>query len=349
MAEEVKEKLQQAETKPKPGSSPLVFISHDARDAELAEAFSILLRTTTAGMLKSFRSSDKKGTEGIEFGEEWYRSLMKKLESASDVVCLLTERSFERPWILYEAGVAKGKLNKPVLGVALGIPLGKVNTGPFYQFQNSDDTEESLTKLIMQLARRVPPCDPDPKVVQAQVKEFKDKVNEILNKLGESTEEEETPSESSTARLFEELKVIIRDMPSRLEKRLSDPRFRERRRKILHFNPMVLEEMMHMMPNGPGDPAVILMATSMFRDTAPWLEVLGREAYNAMKSRSRLRKEKAMRALNRAIDLMVHSPIGREFFMESEEEYMVFRDMMERLKHIIKRMVDIVSEEESAE
>ena len=72
-----------------PSNAPLIFISHDSRDAELAEAFSDLLRSVSAGMLKSFRSSDKKGTEGIEFGDEWYKRLMEKLTSASDVVCLL--------------------------------------------------------------------------------------------------------------------------------------------------------------------------------------------------------------------------------------------------------------------
>ncbi|MCC6782834.1 MAG: hypothetical protein IT457_08310, partial [Planctomycetes bacterium] len=45
-------------------SSPMVFISHDGRDAELAEAFSKLLKSVSAGMIKTFRSSDKKGTEG---------------------------------------------------------------------------------------------------------------------------------------------------------------------------------------------------------------------------------------------------------------------------------------------
>src|ERR1017187_5862142 len=73
--------------------SPLVFISHDSRDAELAEAFSKLLKSVSAGMLKSFRSSDRKGTEGIEFGDEWYKKLMSMLGDASDVVCLLTEQS----------------------------------------------------------------------------------------------------------------------------------------------------------------------------------------------------------------------------------------------------------------
>ena len=88
--------------------APLVFISHDARDAELAEAFSKLLKSVSAGMIKTFRSSDKKGADGIDFGDEWYKRLMEKLQSTSDVVCLFTERSLERPWILFEAGVAKG-------------------------------------------------------------------------------------------------------------------------------------------------------------------------------------------------------------------------------------------------
>lgn len=47
---------------------PLVFISHDARDAELAEAFGKLLKSVSAGMIKTFRSSDKKGAEGLDFG-----------------------------------------------------------------------------------------------------------------------------------------------------------------------------------------------------------------------------------------------------------------------------------------
>ena len=37
-------------------TNSLVFISHDSRDAELAEAFSKLLSSVSAGVLKSFRS-----------------------------------------------------------------------------------------------------------------------------------------------------------------------------------------------------------------------------------------------------------------------------------------------------
>ncbi|MDE1947389.1 MAG: toll/interleukin-1 receptor domain-containing protein, partial [Burkholderiales bacterium] len=126
-------------------TNPLVFISHDTRDAELAEAFSNLLKSVSAGVLKSFRTSDRRGNQGIEYGIEWYPEIIRNIQSASDVVCLLTERSVNRPWILFEAGMAKGKFDTPILGVALGIELKTASTGPFAQFQNCADDDESLT------------------------------------------------------------------------------------------------------------------------------------------------------------------------------------------------------------
>src|SRR5208337_5578224 len=93
--EETKEIIPKSKT-------PLVFISHDTRDAELAEEFSNLLRSASAGALKSFRSSDKKATQGIEYGSEWYPAIMEKIDEATEVVCLLTQHSVDRPWILYE-------------------------------------------------------------------------------------------------------------------------------------------------------------------------------------------------------------------------------------------------------
>ncbi len=309
--------------KSKPELRPLVFISHDARDAELAEAFSKLLGSVSAGMLKSFRSSDKKGTEGIEFGDEWYTRLMKKLQSASDVVCLFTERSLERPWILYEAGVAKGKLDKPVLGIALGIPLSKVGIGPFFQFQNCDDSEDSLRKLIMQLAGRIPELAPDAEVVQTQVKAFKTKVDEILSKLGETSEEEETPSESSTARALEELKMIVRKLPRQVQQRLSDPKSRVRRQRTSQNILRILHDFLPL-----DDPIGILIVTSMFRDEVPWLEVFGREYYDAMRGGSRTRKEKAVLELSRGMNLLNNTSMSDELFPKSDEGYIASRELM---------------------
>lgn len=337
MTEQDKEKTKESETKLRTPSSPLIFISHDSRDAELAKAFSKLLRSVSTGMLKSFRSSDKSGTEGIEFGDEWYKRLMEKLDSASDVVCLLTERSLERPWILYEAGVAKGKLETPVFGIALGIPLSKVSTGPFYQFQNCDDSDDSLTKLVMQLARRIPSAEPEDDVVRSQVQSFKSTADEILSTLDEpgTKPEDETPSASATANLFEELKVLVRDLPSRLEDRLSDNVSISRRRKLRKFSPMMFDEMMHM--EGPeSDPIGILIFASLIRDDAPWLYEISLEAYRALTYGTQKAIEQVRRSLKQLRDLPRRSPIFDELgMMGSKEMHML---MMEGPR-ILERMV----------
>lgn len=342
MPEHEKEKTKQSETKPRQPSSPLLFISHDSRDAELAEAFSKLLRSVSAGMLKSFRSSDKKGTEGIEFGDEWYKRLMDKLNSASDVVCLLTERSMERPWILYEAGVAKGKLGTPVFGVALGISLGKVSTGPFYQFQNCDDSDDALTKLVMQLAQRIPSLEPDDDVVKAQVQVFKSKADEILSSLDEhSTEsEDEAPSDSATAKLLEELKVMFRDLPSRVEDRLSNFDSINRRRKPRRLHPMMFEEIMHISEPELG-PTKILVFASLIRDDAPWLYEIAIESYRALMSGTQKSIDQLRKSLKQLRDFPMIRPIFEELgMMDSKEMHILMMEGPHILEKMIMRCVD---------
>ena len=157
-----------------------VFISHDSRDAELAKGFGELIAGASAGLLKSFWSSDTSGQHGLEYGAEWYGALMTQLNQASAVVCLLTSFSAERPWLLYEAGVAKGRQTAPVYGVALGIPLSIASTGPFAQLQNCGDDVESLTSLAVQLIKLVPEADPRREAVAMQVRAFKDNVAKLL-------------------------------------------------------------------------------------------------------------------------------------------------------------------------
>jgi len=208
-----------AASPPADRQKPLIFISHDARDADLAEAFAELLGDVSAGMLKSFRSSDKR--EGIGFGAHWYREVMSKLGDATDVVALLTQFSIDRPWILYEAGVAAGKLSINVLGVTLGIPLEKVSMGPFGQFQNCGDDEESLTKLVIQLTRRHPDASLREERVRKDVRAFRERVDAILcTKEGAVAPGGSPVQETSIAKLFEEIKVMVREIPERVDNRL---------------------------------------------------------------------------------------------------------------------------------
>jgi hypothetical protein len=304
----------------------LVFISHDTRDAEIAEAFSKLLSSVSTGVLKSFRSSDKKGTQGMEYGVEWYPEIMKKLDEASDIVCLLTHNSVNRPWILYEAGVAKGKLNNTVLGVALGIPLNKANNGPFAQFQNCGDDEDSLTKLILQLVKRIPNAEPDEDIIKGQVQIFKQKLAELQNKQPETVEKSaELVEDASIAKLFEEVKVMFQDLPSRIDKRVNPERFGKRRRK---FHPMMMEELLHMGKDFADSNTAFLMMVSIFRDDFPWIYEVGMETYRTLKAaKSKAEKQKALDNFAKAMEMFSH-PMMREFNDEySEETYMMYKNL----------------------
>lgn len=317
----------------------LVFISHDTRDAEIAEAFSKLLSSVSAGVLKSFRSSDKKGTQGIEYGVEWFPEVMKKLDEASDIVCLLTQTSVERPWILYEAGVAKGKLSTTVLGIALGIPLNKANNGPFAQFQNCSDDEDSLTKLVLQLVRRIPNAEPDEEVVKDQVKQFKQKLSELL-KVKPKTEKhtDELREDTSIAKLFEEVKIMFQDLPSRIDKRL-DPEIMMRKRR--RFHPKMMDEFFHIGMKFEEPNISFLMMISMFKDELPWFYEIGLDTYRTLKNaKTKAERQKAISSFNRATEMMGH-PMVAEMYARNEDTYM----MMKEMRHLLHRYLDRYFEE----
>lgn len=335
MAEEKEPKKEQTEeSKSSRNIKPLVFISHDTRDAELAEAFSKLLSSVSAGVLKSFRSSDKRGNQGIAYGVEWYPEIMKKLNDASDVVALLTHQSVDRPWILYEAGVAKGKLDTPLLGIAIGIPLNKANNGPFAQFQNSSDEVDSLTKLVVQLVERIPNAEPDREVIKIQVVAFKKKAEEILKKEPkEESTEGELMEDSTVAKLFEEIKIMFQDLPTRIDKNVSGSR---KRRFRLH--PKMLDEIMYTSDKSGDSYFGFLLMLSLFKEDMPWIYDIGKETYEILKSSKAIStKEKAISDFRRMIKI-THHPMFFEMF-DSKESMMMLEEMMFFLEKYLHRLI----------
>ncbi len=315
-----------------------VFISHDSRDTELAEAFSKLLKSVSAGMLKCFRSSDKKGSEGFQFGDEWYTRLMDKLRATSDVVCLFTERSIDRPWILYEAGVAKAKIETRVRAIAFGVPLTKLQTGPFFHFQNCEDTEDSLSKLVLELTSRIPSLEPDQDVIRNQVKAFKVTSDKIIKGLSRRGERESVPAEDNPlAKFLEEVKGLVRDLPSRVAERMVETGDPWRRRRFRRFSPMMLDQMMHM-SGEPGDPIGILLAASMLREDMPWLYEIALEAYHAVKVGDTEAAEKEVRRLSRFTEVFMHGPFMEEF--DSKETHMFMMEFPQILEHMLRRCIE---------
>ncbi|MFO0816644.1 MAG: toll/interleukin-1 receptor domain-containing protein [Pirellulales bacterium] len=141
---------------PQVSSAAMVFISHDVRDCELAIQFKSLLQSVGPVGLQCFCSSDSSKVTSIPFGKDWYQELIRCLELSSAVVCLLTQRSVMRPWLVYEAGVAKGRSETTQL---YGVMIGKVSldSGPFGQIQNcnalKDDEVIHLVKQVCGLRK----------------------------------------------------------------------------------------------------------------------------------------------------------------------------------------------------
>jgi len=321
-------------------SSSLVFISHDSRDAALAEAFSKLLSSVSCGVLKSFRSSDHRTTQGIEYGVEWYPTIRNKLAEAGDVVALLTQRGLDRPWILFECGIARGKLDErgrqetKIKGLALGIPLSRI-VGPFAQFQNCPFEIPAITKMVMELVAQIPNAEPDREAVEMQVKAFSQKATELLKEGNqEPTENEQTPVDvTSVAKLFEEVKIMFQDLPSRMEERIVDAVRPFGRRRGRRFHPMMIGEMMHMVGNSE-DPIGLLVAASIVRDEMPWFYEIALEAYRAIKSGDSESAEREIKRLRRIPEMLMHGPFMEE--MGSKEMHMFMMEfplMLDRMAH----------------
>lgn len=288
---------------------PLVFISHDTRDADIAEAFANLLTDASGGILQSFRSSDRKGVEGIEFGAEWYRTIMERIENATDVVALITEYSINRPWILYEAGVAKGKLDRVVFGLATGIPLTEASVGPFAQFQNSGDDEDSLTKLVLQLIRRNPDADPREEAVRRQVIAFRETVAKILQERPESVVNAPVDEENSTeevAKLFEEVKAMFRELPERLDSTVRTQLRRGLDGRRAKVRAGMVETSFFSSESIPPRERVIgwLIAITPVQDEAPWLYDFLLDVQRAVRQNDAA----AVKELARSLDQIIHTP-----------------------------------------
>lgn len=331
-----------AEPKRPTTENPLVFISHDSRDADLAEAFGNLLTDASGGILKSFRSSDRKGNAGIEYGQEWYRAIMQKLDDATDVVALLTGRSINRPWILYEAGVAKGKLspNDRVFGIALGVTLDEAATGPFAQFQNSPDEEDAITTLVLQLIRRHPQAAPREEAVRRQVQAFRETVAGLLkDRKKETTASIARSDETSVAKFFEEIKVLVRDVPERVAGQIGTDSQMRRIRRRRRFHPAMLEHLLHHPAwreslDDSGLPILIIF--SMLRDDFPWLYELGAHLYRVIEDGNPRALERARKNVTSAIEVLARGPFIHEMGGPEDEEIMMF---LHHFVHDIDRFI----------
>lgn len=300
--------------------SPFVFISHDSRDAELAKAFGELLKKASTGVVKYFCSSDRSGKEGIEYGSEWYPTIIEKVEKASDVVCLLTERSIHRPWLLYEAGMAKGKKNSKVSGLVLGTDINVATEGPFAQFQNCSDDKESIVKLVMQLVKNVPNAEPDRDVIALFVDNFLKVKDNFLKKMkseSKITKKSVLNSDiNSSAKLFEEIKLMFKDLSAKTNIDQNHSREQKWMQKRMIFD--------HLRHRNFSPRVAVRMGFYFYKDSKPWIYEEGNFLLNQLLD-GKNDGENIMRQLYELLDS------ARQFQYDLNEPILDYENMINRI------------------
>lgn len=236
--------------------------------------------------------------------------------------------------------MAKGKLDTPILGVALGIELKDASSGPFAQFQNCGDDEDSLTKLVFQLVKRIPNSEPDKDTIKFQVGKFKHSISVILEKLdapikkegGTKSSADVRDIENSSAKLFEEIKIMFQDLPSRIE-RVNPTESRKRRRR---FHPGMLEEMIHMTKDGK---LGIRIALSFYREKMPWVYDEGILLLNKIEgSKNPSIIKRHLHEFEELLMVSTRTPMMEEFLMEDKEDFYLLMELPKVILRSLERV-----------
>lgn len=140
------------------------------------------------------------------------------------------------------------------------------------------------------------------------------------------------------SKLLDEFKIMIDNLPSKIENRI-DPEFRRRKRRL---HPMMFNEMLHIDTVYEDSNISFLMMISFFKDDLPWLYEIGLETYRGLKSaKSKIEKRKFIETFHKALEMVGH-PIFREMFDKSDEIYSYSKD----IRHFMYRFLDKYSNNE---
>ena len=182
----------------------------------------------------------------------------------------------------------------------------------------------------------MPSLELDGDVLRAQVKLFKETVEKMLSKIKASPHKEESPSDSTTAKILEEMKVMVRDLPARIESRVSESTPARRKRRRLH--PMMFERMM-MGPGEDSEPIGLLIMAGLVRDDVPWLYELAVETYRTVKHGTLRDAESLLKALEQSEKMLMRGPHMEEI-IDSPEMDMMMHEFPHMLRHVLQMTME---------
>jgi hypothetical protein len=167
-------------------------------------------------------------------------------------------------------------------------------------------------------------------------------LNQILKKLDASHEGAESSKkhtsnikelDNSTAKLFEEIKIMFQDLPGRIERTgTSDGRKRKRR-----MHPGMLDELINFNKN----PRLgIRVALSLYRDRMPWIYDEGTLLLNKIETnRTQPSIQKAFREFEELLMSHTRNPMMEELLMDDHDDFILMMELPRLILRNVERLV----------
>jgi hypothetical protein len=135
-----------------------IFLSHSSTDKPLVEALSRLLVGVFGDSVHLARSTASVSEGGIEAGTSWLEWIRKEVNDSDLVIVVLTPRSLNRPWLLWEAGAATGvalarEQKTPIVPLLYSIANRDVPS-PLRSLQTIDGKSGSRIADLIETIRR---------------------------------------------------------------------------------------------------------------------------------------------------------------------------------------------------
>lgn len=296
-------------------------------------------------------------SEDIDKGARWSTDIAKELEDSTFGILCVTRENINAPWLTFEAGALSKTMEKSFVSPFLfDIKRSEVD-GPILQFQSTIFEKEDVKKLVNTLNKA---CEKDGlasdrlektfevwyPTLESELGKLKDtppdgfdngsgdiktpKAQDILEEildLSRINQKLLRNPDGPFGAILEEVNVRLRDLLERVE-RPNDPISVRRSRR---FQPMMIEELLHLTHRLGNHFVGIQFALALIRDQLPWIYDVGIETINILRSRrSREEKQIAIGEFNRLLEFSFEHPMMREMH-GGNKEYRLFYHELPRL------------------
>jgi hypothetical protein len=189
----------------------------------------------------------------------------------------------------------------------------------------------------MQLLQRNPDASPREEAVRMQVKLFIQSLSKLLAAKPKKSHPDSGSEEQNVAKLFEEVKAMVRELPERVDDKVRSASRRVAGRSLRRLHPKMLEEFLFRPTSSDQNQMVasLLMVLSLTKDDVPWIHEAGMAIYRAMALDDRSAVNAAHKQFQITMEMMMHGPWRREFFRDEEESFMMACYLPEMIERVV--------------